>query len=29
MQNDPRGEQRRLMLAFGSQQYAAREVAPM
>lgn len=29
MQNDPRGEQRKLMLAFGSQQYAAREVAPM
>ena len=29
MENDPRGEQRKLMLAFGSQQYAAREVAPM
>lgn len=29
MENDPRGEQRKLMLAFGSQQYAPREVAPM
>jgi para-nitrobenzyl esterase len=29
MENDPRGEQRKLMLAFGSQQYAPREIAPM
>jgi para-nitrobenzyl esterase len=29
IENDPRGEQRKLMLAFGSQQYASREVAPM
>lgn len=28
VENDPRGEQRKLMLAFGSQQYAAREVPP-
>jgi para-nitrobenzyl esterase len=29
IENDPRGELRKLMLAFGSQQYAAREIAPM
>jgi para-nitrobenzyl esterase len=29
MENDPRGEQRKLMLSFGSQQYAAREIAPL
>jgi len=29
IENDPRGEQRKLMLAFGSQQYAAREIAPL
>jgi para-nitrobenzyl esterase len=29
MENDPRGELRKLMLSFGSQQYAAREIAPM
>jgi para-nitrobenzyl esterase len=29
VENDPRGEQRKLMLSFGSQQYAAREIAPL
>lgn len=29
MENDPRGEQRKLMLSFGSQQYAKREIAPI
>jgi para-nitrobenzyl esterase len=29
MENDPRSELRKLMLAFGSQQYAAREIAPV
>lgn len=29
IENDPRGEQRKLMLEFGSQQYAAREIAPL
>ena len=29
IENDPRGEQRKLMLSFGSQQYAAREIAPL
>jgi len=29
MENDPRGEQRKLMLSFGSQQYAEREIAPL
>ena len=28
VENDPRGELRKLMLSFGSQQYAAREIAP-
>jgi para-nitrobenzyl esterase len=28
IENDPRSEQRKLMLSFGSQQYAARETAP-
>ncbi len=28
VENDPRGELRQLMLGFGSQQYAAREIAP-
>lgn len=29
VENDPRGEQRKLMLSFGSQQYAAREIPPL
>lgn len=29
VENDPRGELRKLMLTFGSQQYAAREIAPL
>jgi para-nitrobenzyl esterase len=29
IEDDPRSELRKLMLAFGSQQYAAREIAPM
>lgn len=29
VENDPRGEQRKLMLSFGSQQYASREIAPL
>jgi para-nitrobenzyl esterase len=29
MENDPRSEQREMMLRFGSQQYADREIAPM
>lgn len=29
VENDPRGEQRKLMLSFGSQQYAGREIAPI
>lgn len=29
IENDPRGELRKLMASFGSQQYAAREIAPL